>query len=209
MQPLAISCQEAVPPAVQLFECIRQLGKQRSNPVYELLRDVPTFVRGDKYPQPALTFGEDHWRSYYHSHSTAGADAGEHGHFHLFTRNGKGWAHLAGLSMDPEGQPLRWFVTNGWVTGGDWLKRSSLPGAISLLTPSDETDVLRQWLASLLKVYQGELDDLLRVRDTHMADLLQRRPEHEVLGDRSLYELACKPVDLTAKLTSLLTGESS
>jgi hypothetical protein len=207
VQPLAISCDE-VPSAVQLFDCIRQLGQQGSNPVYELLRDVPTFVRGDKYPQPALTFGEDRWRTYYHSHLAADADAGEHGHFHLFTRIGKGWAHLAGLSMDAEGQPLRWFVTNGWVTGGCWFERCSLPGAISLLAPSDEPDVLRRWLASLLQVYQGELHDLLRVRDIHVTDLQQRRPEHQVLGDRSLYELACEPVDLTAKLTSLLTGES-
>jgi hypothetical protein len=139
----------------------------------------------------------------------ADADVREHGHFHLFTRKGQGWAHLAALAMDLEGQPLRWVMTNRWVTGSDWRDRNGLLTAINALVPSKEPDVLRQWLASLLKLYQPELGDLLDARDTRIAGLLQKRSKDEVLDDRTLYELACMPVDLTAKLTSRLTGESS
>jgi hypothetical protein len=28
--------------------------------------------------------------------------------------------HLVALSLDARGLPLRWFVTNRWVTGGQW-----------------------------------------------------------------------------------------
>ena len=208
MQPLVKHCHVECPPAAQLFDCIRKMGAHCSNPVLELLRDIPTFVQGCKYPQPALAFGEDRWRSYYHSHSIADADVKEHGHFHLFTRKGPGWTHLAALVMDLEGQPLRWVMTNRWVTGSDLCDRNSLLAAINSLVPSQEPDVLRQWLVSLLKLYQTELGDLLDARDVRIACLLQGRSKDEVIEDRALYELACTPIDLTAKLTSQLTGES-
>jgi hypothetical protein len=138
----------------------------------------------------------------------ADADVREHGHFHLFTRKGQGWAHLAALAMDPEGQPLRWVMTNRWVTGSDWRDRNDLLTAINALVPAEETDLLRQWLASLLTLYQVELGDLLDARDARITDLLQGRSREEVLDDHTLYELACLPIDLTAKLTAQLAGES-
>jgi hypothetical protein len=126
----------------------------------------------------------------------------------LFTRKGQGWAHLAALSMDLEGQPLRWVMTNRWVTGSDLCDRNSLLAAINALVPSEEPDILRQWLVSLLKLYHTELGYLLDARDVRIACLLQGRSKDEVIEDRALYELACTPIDLTAKLTSQLTGES-
>lgn len=209
MQPLALNRRAQSPPAAQLFACIQQMGERRSNAVLELLRDIPAFVAGAKYPQPALAFGGDHWRCYYHSHSMTDTDVTEHGHFHLFTRNARSWAHLVALAMDGEGQPLRWFMTNRWVTGGDWGDRGDLLAAIDALVPTREPDLLRQWLASLLKLYKRELDDLLDAREARIAGLLQGRSKDDVLGDRSLYELAGERIDLTAKLTSQLTGESA
>jgi hypothetical protein len=209
MQPVAMQCCVEHPPAALLFDCIQNMGAQRSNPVLELLRDVPKFIHGKKYPQPALAFGEDGWRTYYHSHSMADADVSEHGHFHLFTRNEHGWAHLAALVMDLEGQPSRWIMTNRWVTGSDWSDRNSHLLAINALILSEEPDVLRQWLVSLLKLYQPELGDLLAARDARIARLREGRSKDEVLDDRTLYELACMPIDLTAKLTSQLTGKNS
>ncbi|NNJ93926.1 MAG: hypothetical protein HKP57_04185 [Halobacteria archaeon] len=204
-----MQCRAEDPPAVQVLDCIQDMGAQHSNPVLELLRDLPAFVQGKKYPQPALAFGEDDWRCYYHSHSVADADAREHGHFHLFTRTGEGWAHLAALAMDREGQPLRWVMTNRWVTDGDWRDRNSLLAAIDALVSAKEPDVLRRWLASLLQLYQPELGDLLDARDARIAGLLHERSRDAVLDDRTLYELASMPIDLAAKLTSQLTGETS
>lgn len=209
MQPLVMHGRVECPPAALLLDFIQEMGARRSNPVLELLRDMPAFVQGDKYPQAALAFGDDDWRSYYHSHPVADADVREHGHFHLFTRKGNGWTHLAALAMDLEGQPLRWVITNRWVTGSDWRDRNSLLASINALVPSEEPDVLRQWLVSLLKLYRTELGDLLEARDARITGLLQGRSIDKVLDDRTLYELVCSPIDLTAKLTSELTGESS
>ena len=207
MQSLAANRYAGYPPAALLFDCIRQLGERHSNPVLELLRDVPRFVQGGKYPQPALAFGEGRWRSYYHSHATAQASTGEHGHFHLFSQHPDGWAHLAALAMDRDGQPLRWIITNRWVTGGEWGQRDALLAAIDALVPANEPDLLRRWLAGLLQLYAGEFGDLLAARDARIDDLLQGRSPDEILDDRSLYELARAPIDLSEKLTSLLTGE--
>jgi hypothetical protein len=209
MQPVAMHCRVEDPPAVQLFDCIQDMGVQRSNPVLELLRDIPVFEQGKKYPQPALAFGQDDWRGYYHSHLMAGAEVTEHGHFHLFTRTGQGWAHLAALAMDQQGQPLRWVMTNRWVTGGEWRDRNSLLSAIDTLVPGEEPDVLRRWLASVLKLYRPELGNLLDARDARIAGLLQGHSRDEVLDDRARYELASVPIDLTARLTSALAGESA
>lgn len=208
MQPLAVDEHAGqFPPAVLVFNAVHTMGEHHSNPVLELLQDVDVFVQGRKYPQPALTFGDDRWRVYYHSHSPADSDAAEHGHFHLFTRHGQSWAHLAALSMDREGQPLRWFMTNRWVTGSDWGERGVLLASVDVLVAEDEPDVLRGWLASLLKLYRDELGDLLEVRDARVAERLRGRNKDEVLDDRSLYELANRPVDVAAKLISQLTGE--
>ena len=99
-------------------------------------------------------------------------------------------------------------TTNRWVTGSDLCDRNSLLAAINSLVPSEEADVLRQWLVSLLKLYQTELGDLLDARDVRITRLLQGRSKDEVLEDRALYEMDCTPIDLTAKLTSQLAGES-
>ena len=194
-------------PAAELFACIRKLGTQRSNPVLELLRDIPVFIQGEKYPRPALAFGDGSWRSYYHSHSMVGADIREHGHFHLFTRKDQGWAHLAALAMDVEGQPLRWVMTNRWVTGDDWCDRDGLLEAIDALVPGVQPDLLRRWLAGLLQLYRPELGELLHARDARIAGLSGVRSIEAVLDDRSLYELASLPIELTAKLTAQLTIE--
>ena len=210
MQSLAVDNHaRQISPAVLVFNAVRQMGEQHSNPVLELLQDVDVFVQGRKYPQPAMAFGNDRWRTYYHSHSLTDADdAAEHGHFHLFTRHGQDWAHLAALAMDREGQPLRWFITNRWVTGSDWGECGSLLAAIDRLVPGNEPDVLRQWLAGVLKFYRDELGDLLDARDARITERLQGRNRDEVLDDRSLYELVGRPVDLATKLISQLKGDS-
>jgi hypothetical protein len=205
-------CRSA-PPAVAalLLECIRQLGSSGSNPVLEILKDVPQFVQRQKYPQPALAFGGGRWRAYYHSHPLDGCAAEEHGHFHLFVQQGRAdgsddWTHLAALAMDREGQPLRWFATNRWVTGGCWSKADWLRAAIDALVPPTEPHLLQRWLAAMLTLYASELSTLLEQRDAALRGWRQNHPADDALADRRLYELAQMPIDLVSQLASQLTG---
>jgi hypothetical protein len=193
--------------------CIRQFGADRSNPVLEVLQETPDFVQQQKYPQPPLEFAAGRGRAYYHSHALAGAEPEEHGHFHLFLQHGRGtrkedWAHLAALAMDREGQPVRWFATNRWVTGGDWGERGWLLAGVDTLAPERETAVLQRWLAAMLRLYRPELEVLLEARDAYLADLRAATSGEAPTEERCVYELAQVPVNLAAKLASQLTGES-
>ncbi len=196
-----------------VLDCVQRFGAGRSNPVLEVLRDVPDFVQGRKYPQPPLEFAAGRGRAYYHSHPRTAADAEEHGHFHLFVPQGRardkpGWAHLAALAMDRDGQPVRWFATNRWVTGGGWGERDWLLARVDALTPEREPAGIQQWLAAMLRLYRTELEALLTARDAHCADRPGRSCGQAIWDDRCLYELAQVPVDLVAKLASELTGEN-
>jgi hypothetical protein len=198
--------------AHMVFDCIQRFGDASSNPVLEVLKDVPDFAQGQKYPQPALAFAAGCWRTYYHSHPLTGGGAEEHGHFHLFVQHDDAadepaWTHLAALAMDRDGQPLRWFATNRWVTGGQWGEHDRLLSAVDALAPMSEQGILQQWLVAMVQLYRAELDALLCSRDAQLAGRLCACPAEQVLADRSLYELAQSPIDLRSKLTSQLRGE--
>ena len=195
-----------------VFGCVRSFAASASNPVLALLKEVRRFEQGRKYPQPPLAFGAGRWRAYYHSHPLAGCPAQEHGHFHLFvlgdhSRGVPVWTHLAALAMDREGQPLRWFATNRWVTGGAWGERDWLVHALDALAPDEEPETLQRWLAAMAQLYRPELAELLEQRDAQLARARGGRAADELLGDRRLYELAEASIDLGLKLTSQLRGE--
>ncbi len=199
--------------ALLVLSCVRQFGADRSNPVLEVLQNTPDFVQQRKYPQPPLEFAAGHGRVYYHSHPLADARPAEHGHFHVFLHHERGtgkedWAHLAALAMDREGQPVRWFATNRWVTGGDWGERGWLLAGVDRLAPEREATLLQRWLAAMLRLYRPELEVLLEARDARLADLRATSCGGELKDDRRVYELAQVPVDLVAKLASQLTGEN-
>jgi len=202
----------AVSAARLVFDCIQRFGDAAGNPVLEVLKGVPDFIQGQKYPQPALAFAGGRCRTYYHSHPLTGVEPAEHGHFHLFVQHDDAvsdpaWTHLAALAMDRDGQPLRWFATNRWVTGGPWGEHERLLSAVDALAPASEQGILPQWLAAMMQLYRTELDALLCSRDAQLVRRLAACPAEQVLADRSLYELAQSPIDLRLKLTSQLRGE--
>lgn len=192
-----------------MFACVRAFGQTGGNPVLAILQGVRDFELRRKYPQPAKAFAGGGWRVYYHSHPLAGPSSREHGHFHLFAPSSveeAQWAHLAALAMDREGQPLRWFATNRWVTGGAWCERGPLLAAIDALVPEAEPDTLGCWLTAMLQLYREDLAGLLRARDARLAQQATAHPQQDALADRRLYELAQAPIDLGTKLTERLRG---
>jgi hypothetical protein len=197
--------------ALTVLDCVQRFGANQGNPVLDVLQGVPNFELNQKYPQPPLEFAAGRGRAYYHSHPLGSAAPEEHGHFHLFIRWDRGvgedsWAHLAALAMDRDGQPLRWFATNRWVTGGTWAQRDWLLTGVDALEPEGETALLQRWLTAMLKLYRPELERLLAARDAHFADQPDTASGGAAMEDRSLYDLAQAPVDLLAKLAAQLTG---
>lgn len=193
--------------AQELLACLQAFGEQHSNPVLDLLGGEGRLVTAQKYPDPALAFGADGWRAYYHFHPAPQAPE-ERGHFHVFVRAaGSGprqWGHLAGLGMDGEGQPLRWFAVNGWVTDDAWLPGEQLLQRLDALDPATEEALLPAWLSAMLCLHRAELAELLAARDLAFDEVAGGRAEAEVLADRDIYQLAERPVMLAERLARVL-----
>lgn len=191
--------------AEQLLATLHGFSEQRSNPVLSVIGEARQLVAERKYPDPALVFGAGDWRAYYHFHDTE--QANEHGHFHVFTRAGEDaveWAHVAALGMDAQGQPLRWFAVNAWVSRDAWLPSGSLADALIELGAAADDELLAAWLASMLGLYADELAALWQQRDEAVARAANGRALAEVLQDRALYELGARPIDLQSRLESVL-----
>jgi hypothetical protein len=144
---------------------------------------------------------------YYHAHRM---DEAEHGHFHLFALGaGPGrHTHLAALSLDTGGQPLRWFTTNRWVTGERWRPAAQVLPALRAfhVRTRGRLAPVAAWLGAMVVLFADELAALVRARDAALAPRLQgrmRRDVDRVLEDRSLDVLSECPAQLAPKIHQL------
>jgi hypothetical protein len=149
-------------------------------------------------------------RAFYHTHDAAqrwdnGVD--EHGHFHLFW-DGVGdqpYVHLVALALDNRGQPLRWFCTNRWVTGGHW---EAAPTQIERL-PHFRLQVrgrlapIATWLTAMVQLFADELARLLRARDRRVATLQRRAGADDLFEDRRVDVLCSTDAALAPRLAAL------
>ena len=146
-------------------------------------------------------------RFFYHAHPVGDDSLQEHGHFHLFREGGQGFSHLAALSLDGQGRPLRWFCTNQWVTGERWQPasrwRAGLEG-FDVRTRGRLAPVAR-WLVAMVRLYRDELLALLHERDAVVSRLADgRRARRALFEDRQMHILCSRPVSLQGKVQSLL-----
>jgi hypothetical protein len=190
---------------LQLLSLMQQMAGQNTNAVLMLLADVDQLETERRYPDAGLLFGHGHWRAYYHCHEAGAMHASEHGHFHLFTDIGdQDWAHVAGLSIDVEGQPLQWFAVNRWVTDGPWLASESFLEQLKYIAAAEVTDPVSSWLGVLLQLYRDQLFDLLRARDQRLEQLSNACDPLELLENREIYGLASRPIELCSTLEESL-----
>lgn len=200
MQPLA---------ARAVYSSLQHWAGEGGNAVLDVLANADGMRQGTHYPAEALRFGDGAWRAYYHSHPEGLPAPEEHGHFHIFVRapevcvRARPWAHVAALSIDAWGQPLRWFSVNAWVTDDAWAPAAELLAAIDALQPERETGRVETWLTGLLQLFRPELAALLASRDRFgaNADSLTER-----LTDRDNYLLSERTIDLAARLTTSLSA---
>jgi len=187
-----------------------EYGERHRNPVMDILPADEPFQANRKYPESRLRFGRDQWRAYYHSHDVPGPGANdmEHGHFHVFRRiDNTGvvesdWSHVVALGMDRNGQPLRWFTVNNWVTGDHWLPATELE--IRIASECDTEPLICRWLCALLGFYQPVIARLLVERDLALSHHQNEKTAVTVLSDREIYFLSEAPIDLLGDLSFAL-----
>ena len=196
-----------------LSEVLVDYGQRRTNPVLDVLPVSEPFHLNRKYPTERLRFGNDQWRAYYHSHSDQyPAPWQEHGHFHLFYRvdetgdSAVDWSHVAALSMNAEGQPVRWFTVNNWVTGDRWVEASGLVDRIRFSTDGDRP--VSRWLACMTGFYHATIIDLLLARDQVLDVARNGESLSNALLDRNIYFLSDQAIDLKRELVIALDQHS-
>jgi hypothetical protein len=160
------------------------------------------------YPERDVVDATAGTRFYYHAHRL---DDPEHGHFHLFVHGQRAgeFMHLAALSLDVNGQPMRWFTTNRWVTGEHWRPAAQLLPHLRRwhVRTGGRLAPVATWLNAMVALYADELAQLLRERDARMAPLLQGRSRagcEAVLEDRSLDVISECPALLATKISQLV-----
>lgn len=213
--------------AALALRCEAALRASGMSVVTEMLRGgADQFVVWDRYPADGIHDGATHSQYFYHAHDAAEMADGEHGHFHLFLRGEAfpqppapwpsvgarvGWSpnesfvHLAAISVDANGRPLRVFTTNRWVTDETMarcedviavLDRFVIGAAFPNLAVSD-------WLNAMARLYRPQIEGLLRLRDAAILDFLAAHPDGAGLEDRRLQNVSEIDIDIPAQIAAI------
>ena len=191
-----------------VIECHRVLAKTGDNIVGELIRGEETFFEWDHYPKGDVYDHETHSQFYYHAHPQE-LRAGEHGHFHTFVRplgipagilpaplpglelpkgDNDALSHIVGISMDPQGVPIRLFTTNRWVTGEVWYTADDVRAIIEVfdIDQAQPSWPVNRWVTSMIRLFQPQIAKLLEARDRRVAGWAVTHPGEDVFEDRDL-----------------------
>ena len=194
--------------SLRLLALLQDMAAKNTNAVLTILTDVDHLETECRYPESGLLFADKRWRIFYHCHEATSMHPDEHGHFHLFTDIGdQNWAHVAGLSIDAEGQPLQWFMVNRWVTDGPWLESAAFPAQLKYIADDDEGLVV-SWLGAMLQLYRDDLIELLIKRDEQITFFSKEKPKQEAMDNREIYTLATQAIDLQFELEKYLLVDS-
>jgi len=183
----------------------RQLNwaRQGTSALHLLLYQRP-LVAWQHYPHGDVIDQDAGWQLYAHTHPAHhplpwGLPT-EAAHLHLFQRSSQGeLAHLLGLSLDARGQPLLWFTTNLWVTGGRWLDAAAAHNALLQASwqRGGRLAGVVAWLHDLIQAYRSPLADLLQKRDTAVGRIAATSncTMESALQDRTVSLLSCLPMN--------------
>ena len=212
--------------AAEAIECAAALADRGKNPVTEVLDSASAVEEWAHFPAGDVLDPATHSQFYYHAHAADERAAGEHGHFHTFVRPKilfpdlapraladssaemaeQAWvAHLAGISTNAMGKPIRLFTTNRWVTDEVWY------GADDVIAMLDSFDMtverpsydLNRWVSAVIRMFRPQIADLLRARDETVARWQVAHPERDVFEDRDLQITSEIDVDVLGQIRAI------
>lgn len=212
-QQEATRCLHAI---AEIRECYRVLEKGGLNIVGEVLRGQGEFYEMDHYPKGDVYDREHASQYYYHAHRD---DHDEHGHFHVFLRNGAmadsltpalgpegddRVAHIIAIAMDAWGFPTELFAVNRWVTDESWFRADQVIAlldrfAIDHAAPSWPVN---RWITAMVQCFRPQIKALLRHRDAVVARAAGKDLA-EILEDRQLEVTGTLPIDMAGWEQSL------
>jgi hypothetical protein len=159
------------------------------------------------YPRQDVVDTHHGTRFYYHAHASRRRPGSEHGHFHLFAQGSQpgDFTHLAGISLDPQGQPIRLFTVNRWVTGETWQQAAEIEldlARFAVHTRGRMAPVAR-WLTAMVRLFLPQLVQLVRRRDAVMARRSARQAWETLCEDRRLDVVTESRISLSRRIQQL------
>lgn len=159
------------------------------------------------YPRLDVVDTHHGTRFYYHAHASRRRPDDEHGHFHLFAQGCQpgDYAHLAGISLDARGQPIRLFTTNRWVTGEAWRQAAGVELALARFAVHTRGRMapVARWLTAMVRLFLPQLVQLVRRRDAVMARRSARQGWEVLCEDRRLDVVTESRISLSRRIQQL------
>mgnify|MGYP001313100428 CR=1 FL=1 len=206
------------------------LAEGATTVVGEVLKGQGAFVQWDHYPAGDVYDWNSHSQYYFHAHPPdrrANVWGAEHGHFHTFMRAAgmppgtrpadipgndsvaetDALSHIVALSMNREGQALRLFTTNRWVTGEQWYAAEDVIALLDRfeIDQSVPSRPVNEWITNLMRLFRPQIEELLRRRDAALADWQARFPKDETTAydDRDLEVTSVTDIDVADQIERL------
>ena len=105
-------------------------------------------------------------------------------------------SHLVAIAVDGDGEPVRLFTTNRWVTAETWYRADDVIRMLDRFTldAGEPAGLVNAWLGAMVRLYQPEIAMLLRERDRTVMERRQRR-RVDVFEDPRLEVTGLQPDD--------------
>ncbi len=166
------------------------------------------FIEWRHYPNHDMSDVETGYEFYYHAHSADEMSDGEHGHFHLFKRNGNGFFHLIGIALNQKGLPVRIFTTNQWVTGELMVDSKVVASALKIFSVSAKGRMapVGKWLRAFTQLFYVDMEALIIERDLKISALSKQMGDlDKVLHSKKHHVLTECRIDLFKSLSQHLS----
>jgi hypothetical protein len=114
-------------------------------------------------------------------------------------------SHLVAIAVDHDGEPVRLFTTNRWVTGETWYRADDVVRMLDgfTLEAAEPVGLINAWLGAMVRLYQPEIAMLLRERDRIVMDPRRQRRRVDVFEDPRLEVTSSLAIDLAARLAAV------
>jgi hypothetical protein len=114
-------------------------------------------------------------------------------------------SHLVAIGVDRDGEPVRLFTTNRWVTGETWYRAEDVIRMLDrfALDAAEPAGIVNDWLTAMVRLYRPEIAMLLRERDRTVMDPRRRRRRFDVFEDPRIEVTSSLAVDLDARLNAV------
>jgi hypothetical protein len=165
------------------------------------------FIEWNHYPKNDLSDPDSGYEFYYHAHTADEMQDGEHGHFHLFKRNGAEFHHLIGIALNQQGLPVRLFTTNEWVTGEKLISADLVLDELRNfdMATKGRLGPVSRWVTALTKLFFTDMKVLIAERDHKITQLeIGCGDLISALNSREHHVLTESKIDLLDRLSQYL-----